>query len=60
MDSNMNSNIQNKKNGLSFDINFTESKTTKKNSNIQKKANPRTEVIPNVEDPDEQNKDEPR
>ena len=60
MDSNINSNIQNKKNGLSFDINFTESKTTKKNSNIQKKANPRTEVIPNVEDPDEQNKDEPR
>ena len=56
----MNSNIQNKKNGLSFDINFTESKTTKKNSNTQKKANPRTEVIPNVEDPDEQNKDEPR
>ena len=60
MDTNINSNIQNKKNGLSFDINFTESKTTKKNSNIQKKANPRTEVIPNVEDPDEQNKDEPR
>ena len=61
IDSNMNSNFQNKKNGLSFDINFTESKNQKKaGNNNQKKQNPRTEVIPNVEDPEDQNKDEPR
>ena len=48
IDTNINSNVQNKKNAISFDINFTDSKKT--TSNNVKKPNPRTEVIPNVEE----------
>ena len=58
IDTNINSNVQNKKNAISFDINFTDSKKT--TSNNVKKPNPRTEVIPNVEDPEDEKKDEPR
>ena len=46
----MNSNIQNKKNGLSFDINFTETKNQNKQNSNQNKSQIRTEVIPNVEE----------
>ena len=55
IDTNINSNVQNKKNAISFDINFTDSKKT--TSNNVKKPNPRTEVIPNVEDPEDEKKD---
>ena len=50
IDTNINSNVQNKKNAISFDINFTETKPQNKQNSNQKKTQPRTEVIPNVEE----------